>query len=231
MSVIRWRWILRLGGSGPTRHAQRGIPCGRHHPVDAADRDLAPVYPGISDSLSLRDWDPPFPLDSPRIRPLTKRTGTSIGRRRRHLSRWSGPATLALSLWGGYLSARGAAAGRVAARDAQPARRALRRHHRSADHGDRHSRRARPGARGLSRRHRCCAYFVYFSFFLVVSALLLVSLFFKLGIEQRVREVGLLRAVGFGPVAVRRVFTAEGLVLALAAARSACSARLAMPRF
>ena len=39
-------------------------------------------------------------------------------------------------------------------------------------------------------------YFVYFSFFLVVSALLLVSLFFKLGIEQRAREVGLLRAVG-----------------------------------
>ena len=40
-------------------------------------------------------------------------------------------------------------------------------------------------------------YFVYFSFFLVVSALLLVALFFKLGVEQRAREVGLLRAVGF----------------------------------
>ena len=46
-------------------------------------------------------------------------------------------------------------------------------------------------------------YFVYFSFFLVVSALLLAALFFKLGIEQRVREVGLLRAVGFGPPDVR----------------------------
>ena len=42
-------------------------------------------------------------------------------------------------------------------------------------------------------------YFVYFSFFLVVSALLLASLFFKLGVEQRAREVGLLRAVGFDP--------------------------------
>ena len=40
-------------------------------------------------------------------------------------------------------------------------------------------------------------YFVYFSFFLVVSALLLAALFFKLGMEQRAREVGLLRAVGF----------------------------------
>ena len=59
-------------------------------------------------------------------------------------------------------------------------------------------------------------YFVYFSFFLVVSALVLAALFFKLGVEQRVREVGLLRAVGFGPGQVRRLFLVEGLLLAVA---------------
>ena len=59
-------------------------------------------------------------------------------------------------------------------------------------------------------------YFVYFSFFLVVSALVLAALFFKLGVEQRVREVGLLRAVGFGPAQVRRQFLGEGLLLAVA---------------
>jgi hypothetical protein len=59
-------------------------------------------------------------------------------------------------------------------------------------------------------------YFVYFSFFIVVSALLLVALFFKLGIEQRVREVGLLRAVGFGPPQVRTLFLQEGVLLAVA---------------
>ena len=58
-------------------------------------------------------------------------------------------------------------------------------------------------------------YFVYFSFFLVVSALMLVSLFFKLGIEQRAREVGLLRAVGYDAAAVRRLFLGEGCILAL----------------
>ena len=36
----------------------------------AADRDLAPVYPGITASESLRGWDPPFPIDLSRIRPL-----------------------------------------------------------------------------------------------------------------------------------------------------------------
>ena len=59
------------------------------------------------------------------------------------------------------------------------------------------------------------AYFTYFSFFLVVSAVMLAALFFKLGVEQRVREVGLLRAVGFTTPAVRRLFTAEALILSL----------------
>ena len=56
-------------------------------------------------------------------------------------------------------------------------------------------------------------YFTYFSFFLVLSALLLAGLFFRLGVEQRAREVGLLRAVGYTTVRIRRLFAAEGLVV------------------
>src|SRR6185503_3100214 len=35
----------------------------------AADRDLSPVYPGISEADTLGDWDPPFPIDLKRVRP------------------------------------------------------------------------------------------------------------------------------------------------------------------
>ena len=35
----------------------------------AADREFAPDYPGITESDSLHDWDPPFPLDLTRVRP------------------------------------------------------------------------------------------------------------------------------------------------------------------
>ena len=58
-------------------------------------------------------------------------------------------------------------------------------------------------------------YFLYFSFFLVVSALLLASLFFKFGIEQRLREIGTLQAIGFPRSKIRNLFLAEGLVLSL----------------
>ncbi|HUJ24299.1 MAG TPA: hypothetical protein VLX58_22340, partial [Bryobacteraceae bacterium] len=35
----------------------------------AADRNLAPDYPGITESNSLHDWDPPFPIDLRSVRP------------------------------------------------------------------------------------------------------------------------------------------------------------------
>src|SRR5204863_9177527 len=54
-------------------------------------------------------------------------------------------------------------------------------------------------------------YFLYFSFFLVVSALMLTTLFFKLGIEQRAREIGTLQAIGFSDSGIRRLFLVEGL--------------------
>ena len=58
-------------------------------------------------------------------------------------------------------------------------------------------------------------YFLYFSFFLVVSALMLTTLFFKLGIEQRAREIGTLQAIGFSDAGIRRLFLAEGMLLAV----------------
>ena len=59
-------------------------------------------------------------------------------------------------------------------------------------------------------------YFTYFSFFLVLSALLLAGLFFRLGVEQRAREVGLLRAVGYTTGRIRGLLAGEGLVVTMA---------------
>src|SRR2546426_3648447 len=58
-------------------------------------------------------------------------------------------------------------------------------------------------------------YFLYFSFFLVVSALMLTALFFKLGIEQRLREIGVLQAVGFSASRIRALFLMEGALLSI----------------
>jgi putative ABC transport system permease protein len=186
-------------------------------PVATGDRDLAPLYPGISDSPTLDDWDPPFPVDLRRVRPIDEQYWERYRTTPKAFVSLETGQRLWRSRYGALTSVRVPA---LPGRSLADTRDALERALRTA---------LDPLAAGLMLRDVRAeglaasrgatdfgAYFVYFSFFLVVSALLLAALFFKLGVEQRVREVGLLRAVGFGPAAVRRLFTTEGIVLAAA---------------
>ena len=185
-------------------------------PLAAGDRDMAPTFPGISDAPTLDDWDPPFPVDLKRIRKIDE----EFWEKHRTTPKAFVPLEVGQRLWrtryGGMTSIR------VTPTSAPPLERDR------ADLAARLRAAADPLALGLTVRGvrdeslnasqgatDFGEYFVYFSFFLVISALVLAALFFKLGIEQRVREVGLLRAVGFGPRDVRRLFLVEGVALAL----------------
>ncbi len=180
----------------------------------AADRNLVPEYPGITQSAHLADWDPPFPVDLARIRPVDEQYWD----RYRTTPKAFLPLPVAQELWGHRLGrltsirlrpkagvdleeAR-VAYGEALRADLDPARAGLRVEAVRA--------RALEAAQGATDFG---AYFVYFSVFLVVAALLLAGLFFRLGLEQRLRELGLLRALGFGEARLRRQFLAEGLVL------------------
>jgi hypothetical protein len=57
--------------------------------------------------------------------------------------------------------------------------------------------------------------FLGFSFFLIVSAAMLVGLLFRLGVERRAKELGLLTAVGFRQRSIRRLLLVEGSLLAV----------------
>ena len=180
----------------------------------AADRTLAPVYPGISESDSLADWDPPFPFDLRRVRPIDE----DYWKRYRTTPKAFVPLDVGQRLW------RSRYGDRTSIRVALPSGGS------PTESRDRLAASIRglvnPLSAGLSvtdaRGDGLTAsrgatdfgeYFTYFSFFLVASALLLAGLFFRLGIEQRAREVGLLRAVGYTTARIRRLFAAEGLVL------------------
>ena len=56
--------------------------------------------------------------------------------------------------------------------------------------------------------------FLSFSFFVIAAAVMLVVLLFRLGIEQRAKQLGLLLALGFRPSLAARLLIAEGLVAA-----------------
>jgi ABC-type lipoprotein release transport system permease subunit len=184
-------------------------------PIDRGDRNMVPTYPGITDSPTLGDWNPPFPVDLRRIRKADEEYWDRYRTTPKAFVSLEAGQPLWQTRYGSMTSIRvkpEAGQSLVSARDAYTER--LRA---TAD----------PLALGITvldvRQQGLEAsrgatdfgeYFVYFSFFIVVSALLLVVLFFKLGIEQRVREVGLLRAVGLGPARVRWLFLLEGALLA-----------------
>src|SRR5262249_15954694 len=181
----------------------------------AADRDLAPDYPGITDTNSLADWNPPFPIDLNRVRPKDE----DYWRQYRTTPKAFIPISAGQKLWGsryGMLTSM-----RLTPKDPsdlQGTRDALEKQLRAALDPIRmglavqlvkeQSLQASRGATDFGE------YFTYFSFFLVVSALLLTALFFRLGVEHRLREIGLLRAIGFSVKQVRSLFLREGLALA-----------------
>jgi ABC-type lipoprotein release transport system permease subunit len=187
----------------------------------AGDRELAPEYPGITDAENVADWDPPFPVDLKRINDrdedywdryratpkawITLRRGQELWK-----SRWGKLTALRMEPDGEEDEALEKAATEF--------RRGLRAAIRPGESGlaviplrERNEQASR-GATDFGE------YFSYFSFFLMVSALLLAALFFRLGIEQRHAEIGLLRSVGYEPSRVRRLFLGEGSVLAIAGA-------------
>jgi len=175
----------------------------------AADRDLAPDYPGISNTNSLRDWDPPFPIDLGRVRPRDDDYWKKYRTTPKAFIALAAGQKLWASRFGKLTSIRvhGAADPFAAELRASldpvamgfavyPARsQALAASEGATDFGE---------------------YFVYFSFFLMAAALLLAALFFRLGIEQRLREIGTFRAMGFPNATIRNIFLMEGAALALA---------------
>ena len=58
--------------------------------------------------------------------------------------------------------------------------------------------------------------FLAFSFFIIAAAAMLVLLLFRLGVEQRAREIGILLALGLNRRQVRRMLLGEGFLIALA---------------
>jgi putative ABC transport system permease protein len=188
-------------------------------PVNAADRDFSPSYPGITDSPTMDDWDPPFPVDLARIR----RQDEAYWERYRTAPKAFVPLDVGQRLWGsrhGSMTSLRlhALEGRGAAETAAAFEERLRTKIDPTVFGTSIADVRTPALAASAGATDFGEYFLYFSFFLVVAALVLASLFFRLGVEQRGREVGLLRAVGADIATVRALLMGEAACLAVAGA-------------
>jgi ABC-type lipoprotein release transport system permease subunit len=178
----------------------------------AVDPTLTPDYPGMHDAEDIASWAPPFPIDLSLISDedeeywdlyraapkafVSPKTGRRLWSSRfgdRTSLRLAPPAAETVSSFAERLSAELPERLGNAGLAVRPVREdALRR------------------ARGATD---FAGLFFGLSLFLIASAALLVGLLFRLGVEQRAREVGLRRAVGFAEKKVRRGFLAEGVLV------------------
>jgi putative ABC transport system permease protein len=193
----------------------------------AVDADLTPVYPGMSTTPDIAEWDPPFPVDLTRIRPKDEDYWDRYRTAPKAFIRIEDGQALWSSRYGNVSSIRVPAGNRPLAELHARYRETLAKwlSPRSA------------GFQAIAVREQALTaaagttdfgeYFTYFSFFIVVSSLLLTFLFFRLGIEQRAREVGLLAAVGYTPRTIRADLLTEGLVLALIGAATGAAGAVA----
>lgn len=183
----------------------------------AADPTLTPPFPGITDKLDIATWQPPFTFDRTRIRPndvhdlFWKNYRTTP---KAYLNRAAGEKWFT-GRFGNVTSLRIAPADgetptQLAAKLAPVLRGKL-----------------SPAAGGIvvePVRERLLAaskggtdfggLFLGFSLFLIVSALMLVGLMFRLNVERRAKEVGNYLAFGYTPRTVLRLLLGEGLLLA-----------------
>ncbi|MBI1785131.1 ABC transporter permease, partial [Candidatus Sumerlaeota bacterium] len=181
----------------------------------ANDPGLTPEYPGINDAKNMRDWNPPFPVDLSKIRDADeaywkdhKATPKAFIALETGLKMWS-------SRFGKLTSIR------VASTGAEPAE------YTAVRLAEEIRKRLEPKnaglvfqpvkLRGLQASEGTSDFaqlFIGFSFFIIIAAMLLVRLFFSLGVERRAREIGILMAAGFTGGQVRRLMMFEGAILA-----------------
>ncbi len=183
-------------------------------PTRAADPMLTPELPGVTDSRSINDWDLPFELvetirnedeqywDDYRTTPkafISKTLAERIWK-----TRWG--TVSALRLPGSNEGARKYVEAQLAA------------HIDPAQLGMQWlplRRQALRAARGTTSFE---GLFLGFSFFLMASAVLLILLLFRLGVEGRVAENGVLRAAGFTPERLRRLLLGEAAIVSVVGA-------------
>ena len=180
-----------------------------------ADPSLTPDFPGIHDAEHIYDWDPPFPVDLSRVRPKDEQYWDD--------HRATPKAFIVLEtgqqLWGsrfGKLTAIRMAApgGGDLHRLAETVTSELRQRLHPAMLDLRFQPVKQQGLSAATGATDFSGLFIGFSLFLIVSAALLTGLLFRLGVEQRVGEIGVLLSTGYPPKKIRRQFLGEGLLLA-----------------
>lgn len=180
------------------------------------DPQLTPTFPGVTDRLSVRDWQPPFPYDNTRMqardesywqqyRTIPKAYITLSAGRRLWSSRYGDATSVRLAI------SHPEAIDGVRQEFEKRLLTSLGETSQAFTFEDRRSRFAQASAGGQDFG----LLFLGFSTYLVVAGLVLVAMVSRLNLERRASQIGVLQAVGWPLQHVRSVLLMEGLIVAV----------------
>ena len=181
----------------------------------ADDRWITPDFPGITDKTTLRTWNPPFDFDRERIKKRDEDFWNKYKTTPKAYIRLEDGQKLWGTRFGDVTSIRIAPKEGANLESTRLAFRERLRAHLDPESGgfvvQPIRQRMLDAGKGSTDFGML---FLSFSFFLIVAALMLVGLLFRLNLERRASEIGLLRASGFPLRTVRWLLLVEGLILA-----------------
>ncbi|MBI3821364.1 MAG: ABC transporter permease [Planctomycetes bacterium] len=176
------------------------------------DPDLVPEVPGVTDKLDITNWEnPPFPYDSRR----NKQADIEFSKRYRTTPRAYINLKKAQELWKNRFGDLTSIQFRPGLELPETFPKALLDELKPERGGFVFQPVRKQAVEASSGTTPFGVLFLAFSFFLIVSALLLVGLLVRLNIDRRAGEVGLLLATGWDHRRVRWLLLGEGTLLAL----------------
>jgi len=185
----------------------------------AADRNLTPALEGITNADSFDEWDQPFEMNLDRITAADEEYWDEYRATPKAFLPLDVMQELFKSRYGTLTSVRVAVPpGQTAEEFAKAYEQALLANVDTTALGLAFQPVKYQGLQAAAGTTDFSGLFLGFSFFLILSAAILIGLLFRLGIERRATGIGLIEAVGFAPAKVRRLYLGEGLIVVLAGA-------------
>ncbi len=181
----------------------------------AADRDIIPEFPGIHDTADMSEWESPFPIDYTLVREQDEAYWDEYGATPKAFI----PLEIGKGLWknrfGDLTTIRMEAA---PDQDIQETRALFETEFLKRIQPEQVGFQFLPlQADGLQASAGATDFGMLFgslSGFIIIAVALLVAMLFRIGVEQRAREIGILQAVGYPLVKIRRRFLYEGATVA-----------------
>ena len=186
-------------------------------PIDGitADRDITPEFPGIHDTVDMSEWESPFPIDYTLVRDKDETYWDEYGATPKAFI----PLEIGKRLWQNRFGDLTTIRMQIAPNKDIQATRTL--------FETEFIKKIQPEpvgfqflslqAEGLQASSGATDFGMLFSslsIFIILAVAWLVEIFFRIGVEQRSREIGILQAVGYPLAKIRRRFLYEGGAIA-----------------